>query len=355
MSNKHADFLDNGTKQIEEFCVSNKVSNAEREFIINEFTNELVNNVGNTDNLRDYDLIIHTASARFLDEKINQLLAKRKKDSDDRRSIISYCERLENVLSVFRDKKWSLPQIKNSNPLHVKKEQEDEESRIQAEKERKEREAREKAEREERERQEKKRLEELRIREKARKEEEMRQREIQRIRIKRRIIVYSSLAAIVVIGILILSLVLSNNSQKDLISSTSTQTAASLTSTPSATVSPTATPTATPTAKPTATPTPKPTATPTTKPTATPTAKPTAAPTKDPDAPPSGIGPWFGWLFTKWLPRAIVDVLKFIVVEILWKFLIVTVIWNFLIKTVIWGILQFLWGLIVSLWKAIFG
>ena len=121
MSNKHADFLDNGTKQIEEFCASNGVSNAEREFIINEFTNELVNNVGNTDNLRDYDLIIHTASARFLDEKINQLLAKRKKDSDDRRSIISYCERLENVLSVFRDKKWSLPQIKNSNPLHVKK------------------------------------------------------------------------------------------------------------------------------------------------------------------------------------------------------------------------------------------
>ncbi len=340
MSNKHADFLDNGTKQIEEFCVSNKVSNAEREFIINEFTNELVNNVGNTDNLRDYDLIIHTASARFLDDKISQLLAKRKKDSDDRISIVSYCERLENVLSVFRNKKWPLPQIKNPNPLHVKKEQEDEESRIRAEKEKKEREAREKAERDEREHQERKRLEELRLREQAKREEELRQQEILRARKKRQIKIFSVLAAIIAIGILIF-FVVSNNSQRDPISSPSKQTVVPLTNTPTAT--------------PTATPTPKPTATPTPKPTATPTAKPTAAPTKDPDAPPSGIGPWFGWLFTKWLPRAIVDALKFIVVEIIWKFLIVTVIWNFLIKTVLWGILQFLWGLLVSLWKAIFG
>lgn len=105
----------------------------------------------------------------------------------------------------------------------------------------------------------------------------------------------------------------------------------------------------------TATATTSPTATPTAKPTATPTAKPTAAPTSDPNGPPQGIGPWFGWLFTKWLPQAIVDALKFIVVEIIWKFLIVTVIWNFLIKTVIWGLLQFLWSLLVSLWHAIFG
>ena len=58
------------------------------------------------------------------------------------------------------------------------------------------------------------------------------------------------------------------------------------------------------------------------------------------------IGAWFGWLFTSWLPQALVDVLKFIVVD---------VIWNFLIKTVLWGILQFLWNLLVALWHAIFG
>ena len=58
------------------------------------------------------------------------------------------------------------------------------------------------------------------------------------------------------------------------------------------------------------------------------------------------IGAWFGWLFTSWLPQALVDVLKFIVVDL---------IWNLLIKTVLWGILQFIWNLLVALWHAIFG
>ena len=58
------------------------------------------------------------------------------------------------------------------------------------------------------------------------------------------------------------------------------------------------------------------------------------------------IGAWFGWLLTSWLPQALVDVLKFIVVDL---------IWNILIKTVLWGILQFIWNLLVALWHAIFG
>ena len=58
------------------------------------------------------------------------------------------------------------------------------------------------------------------------------------------------------------------------------------------------------------------------------------------------IGAWFGWLFTTWFPRAIADVLKFIVVDI---------IWGFFIKTVLFGFLQFFWNLLVALWHAIFG
>ena len=93
------------------------------------------------------------------------------------------------------------------------------------------------------------------------------------------------------------------------------------------------------------------------------TPKPTSAPTKTPrptsepvqtskpvatseSGPPHGIGPWLGWLFTHWLPQAIVDILKFITVD---------VIWGFLIKTVLWGILQFIWNLLVAGWHAIFG
>ena len=88
----------------------------------------------------------------------------------------------------------------------------------------------------------------------------------------------------------------------------------------------------------------------------------TPQPTAEPVAPPAStsektasksepglfqrIGAWFGWLFTTWLPKAIVDVFKFLIVD---------VIWGFLVKTVLFGILQFLWNLLVSLWRAIFG
>lgn len=58
------------------------------------------------------------------------------------------------------------------------------------------------------------------------------------------------------------------------------------------------------------------------------------------------IGAWFGWLFTTWLPNAIVDVFRFLIVD---------VIWGFLIKTVLFGFFQFLWNLLVALWHAIFG
>ena len=93
--------------------------------------------------------------------------------------------------------------------------------------------------------------------------------------------------------------------------------------------------------------TPKPTSAPTETP------RPTSEPVKTPkptvtseSGPPHGIGPWLGWLFTHWLPQAIVDILKFIIVD---------VIWGFLVKTVLWGILQFIWNLLVAGWHAIFG
>jgi len=80
-----------------------------------------------------------------------------------------------------------------------------------------------------------------------------------------------------------------------------------------------------------------------------PTAEPVALSDSASDSEPGlfqRIGAWFGWLFTTWLPKAIVNVFKFLIVD---------VIWGFFIKTALWGFLQFLWNLIVSLWTAIFG
>lgn len=88
--------------------------------------------------------------------------------------------------------------------------------------------------------------------------------------------------------------------------------------------------------------TPQPTAEPVTPPAST---SENSAPKSEPNLF-QRIGAWFGWLFTTWLPRAIVDVFKFLIVDI---------IWGFLIKTVLFGILQFFWNLLVSLWHAIFG
>lgn len=193
MSNRHEDYLDNGTKRIEEFCSENSASQAEREFIVTEYTNELLNNIGDTDKLKDYDVIIYSASARFLDREISHLHAKKNKDSADRQNIINRCERLQEVISVFTDRQWSLPNIKNKNPQRIKEEQEFEENRIREEKERIEREKREQAECAERARQ--------RIK---RKEEEARQKEIEHAKKRRRIKAMVSLAIVAMIGLLLL-------------------------------------------------------------------------------------------------------------------------------------------------------
>ena len=209
MSNRHEDFLDNGTRYIEDFFSANNVSAEEREYIVNAFTDELMNNIGNTNILNNYDLIIHSASARFLDNRISQLLAKRNIDSTDRRLIIENCERLQNELSVFEEKNWSLPKIQNIHPLSIKEIQLNEERRIQAEKDRIEQEKREQAEREEQ-----KRLESLRRKEQERLEQErlLAEKEQRKKRLaqkKRRIIVKSSVAVIAFVGFMLLySLVL---------------------------------------------------------------------------------------------------------------------------------------------------
>lgn len=212
MNNIFEEFLDKGTERIEQYCASNKASTQERNCIVEEFTNELWSHIGDTSKMQHYDMIIYAASARYNDQLITQLLAKKDKNLDDINSIISLCERLQSILLNYNGNGWPSLQLTCSDPLRIKAEKENDRNLILEENERIAREKQEQAERAERERQERIRREEKERQERIRreeeerllrekKEEELRQQEIECKKRKRRKAIIFSISILVMMGL----------------------------------------------------------------------------------------------------------------------------------------------------------
>ena len=75
MDIKYEEYLDSGTRKILELFSSADISAEERDAIVSAFSDELADNIGNTEGLRNYDLLIYTASVRFVDEKISEIIS----------------------------------------------------------------------------------------------------------------------------------------------------------------------------------------------------------------------------------------------------------------------------------------
>ena len=112
----YEDYLSRGTRRILELFSSADVSAEERTVIASVFADELTSNIGNTEGLRDSDLLIYTASIRYLDSKISQILSTRNAAYGDYQSGIKYCTRQKELFSLFRKNGWSLPEVKNTSP-----------------------------------------------------------------------------------------------------------------------------------------------------------------------------------------------------------------------------------------------
>lgn len=109
------EYLERGTQKILEIVSSTSVSDEERDTIIEAYTAELSNNIGNTSKLKDYELLACEASLKHIDEKISEILANTNSKYDDYATAISLCERQKSLIDEFHSKGWSLKDIANTN------------------------------------------------------------------------------------------------------------------------------------------------------------------------------------------------------------------------------------------------
>ena len=109
------EYLERGTQKILEIVSSTSVSDEERDTIIEAYTAELSNNIGNTSKLKDYELLACEASLKHIDEKISEILANTNSKYDDYATAISLCERQKALIDEFHSKGWSLKDIANTN------------------------------------------------------------------------------------------------------------------------------------------------------------------------------------------------------------------------------------------------
>ena len=116
MDIKYEDYLDRGTRRIMELFSSAGISTEERDAIVSAFTDELAGSITDTGSLRDYDLLIYSASVRFVDGEISRILSKENASYSDYEAGIKYCTRQQQSFSLFRKNGWTLPVVENSSP-----------------------------------------------------------------------------------------------------------------------------------------------------------------------------------------------------------------------------------------------
>ena len=116
MDIKYEEYLDRGTKRIMDLFSSEDISAEERNNIVCAFTDELSGNIADTKGLRNSDLLINSASVRFIDEEISRILSKENTSFTEYEDGINYCARQQQLFSLFRKNEWKLPAVENSNP-----------------------------------------------------------------------------------------------------------------------------------------------------------------------------------------------------------------------------------------------
>ena len=116
MDIKYEDYLDRGTRRIMELFSSASISAEERDAIVSAFTDELAGSITDTGSLRDYDLLIYSASVRFVDGEISRILSKENASYSDYEAGIKYCTRQQQSFTLFRENGWTIPVVENSSP-----------------------------------------------------------------------------------------------------------------------------------------------------------------------------------------------------------------------------------------------
>lgn len=109
------EYLAKGTEKILEFISSTDILDEEKEVIVSAFSEELMNNIGDTNKLQDFEYKIYSASLNYLDENITNTFSNNQASYSDYENAIKCCSRAKEILQLFGIKKWNVPRLDNSD------------------------------------------------------------------------------------------------------------------------------------------------------------------------------------------------------------------------------------------------
>ncbi len=115
MEATYKEYLENGTRKIIEIVSSPDVGEDEKRIIVESFTKELSNSIGNIEKLHDYEPLLYGVSIRFIDERITAILSNHSASYNDFENAIKLCQRQRDIYELFRINKWDLPKLVNLN------------------------------------------------------------------------------------------------------------------------------------------------------------------------------------------------------------------------------------------------
>lgn len=114
MDIKYGDYLDESTRKILEIVSSPDIEEEERNVIVSAFSDELVNSISDTSNLRDCDLLIYSVSLKYIDSRLSRILADDKVSYAEYEKAIRLCKRQRELIQLFTNNKWDIPPICNT-------------------------------------------------------------------------------------------------------------------------------------------------------------------------------------------------------------------------------------------------
>ena len=115
MKTGFGDYLEGATQKILEIVDSPYIGEEERNDIIQTFSNDLLINFGNTDELKDYEPLLYGVSVKYIDKKITEILSKKDATLDEYLNAVYMCKRQQEIFGIFQSNNWELPEVNNTN------------------------------------------------------------------------------------------------------------------------------------------------------------------------------------------------------------------------------------------------
>ena len=110
MESRYEKYIEEGTKKLMEIGASSDVSKEERQFIVDVFTEELVNKIDNVSD-DDYEYILYSASAKYIDTKLTEGMSNADLSYEECEDLIKLCRRQRELSNLFNQKKWAFRDV----------------------------------------------------------------------------------------------------------------------------------------------------------------------------------------------------------------------------------------------------